>query len=46
MAIDPTSAEQIVSLLRQAADHIAQGIRNPQIHTDLHLLADIAEHED
>lgn len=44
--IDPTSSEQVVNLLRRAADHIAQGIKNPQIHTDLHALADIAEQED
>ncbi|MGP5599918.1 hypothetical protein ACTXPG_14220 [Glutamicibacter arilaitensis] len=44
--IDPTSSEQVVNLLRRAADHIAQGIKNPQIHTDLHLLADIAESQD
>ena len=44
--IDPNSSEQVVNLLRRAADHIAQGIKNPQIHTDLHALADIAEQED
>lgn len=44
--IDPTSSEQIVTLLRRAADHIAQGIKNPEIHSDLHLLADIAESQD
>lgn len=44
--IDPNSSEQIVSLLRRAADHVAQGIKNLDIHSDLHFLADIAESQD
>lgn len=46
MSINPNSTEQVVSLLRRAADHIAQGIKNDEIHSDLHLLADIAESQD
>ncbi|WP_426735576.1 hypothetical protein [Glutamicibacter sp. 2E12] len=44
--IDPNSTEQVVSLLRRAADHVAQGIKNSELHSELHFLADIAEQED
>lgn len=44
--IDPNSSEQIVGLLRRAADHVAQGIKNLELHSDLHALADIAESQD
>lgn len=43
--INPNSTEQVVSLLRRAADHVAQGIKNAELHSDLHFLADIAEQE-
>lgn len=46
MAINPSSSEEIVSLLRRAADHIAQGVKSPEIHSDLHFLADVAENQD
>lgn len=44
--INPNSTEQVVSLLRRAADHVAQGIKNSELHSELHFLADIAEQED
>lgn len=45
-AIDPYNREQVVNLLRRSADHIAQGISSPWLHTDLHQLADHLEQED
>ena len=45
-AIDPYNREQVIKLLRRSADHIAQGITNNQLHTDIHSLADHLEQED
>lgn len=44
--INPYDREAVILLLRQAADHIIQGVKNPQIHSDIHLLADHLEQED
>lgn len=44
--IDPYNREQVIKLLRRSADHIAQGIPNNQLHTDIHFLADHLEQED
>lgn len=41
--IDPYNRSDVIKLLRQAADHIIQGVKNPQIHSDIHLLADHLE---
>ncbi len=44
--IDPFDREAVIKLLRRAADHIAQGVPSPTIHTDLHQLADHLEQGD
>lgn len=44
--IDPYNRDQVIKLLRRSADHIAHGITNSQLHTDLHQLADHLEQED
>lgn len=44
--IDPYDREQVIKLLRRAADHIAQGVSSTQIHAKLHHLADHLENGD
>lgn len=44
--IDPYDRTAVVLLLRRSADHIAQGIKNDEIHSDMHQLADFLEQED
>ncbi len=44
--INPYSRSEVVKLLRAAADHLAQGQPNLEIHSDIHFLADHLEQED
>lgn len=44
--IDPYNRSDVIKLLRRAADHIAQGQRNLEIHSEIHFLADHLEQED
>lgn len=44
--IDPYDRNAVILLLRQAAAHVANGITNNQIHTELWKLSDHLEQED
>ncbi|MFJ2146600.1 hypothetical protein ACIOJF_15065 [Glutamicibacter sp. NPDC087831] len=46
MSIDPYDRTAVILLLRNAAAHIANGITNDQIHTDLWNLSDHLESTD
>lgn len=46
MTINPYDRTAVVLLLRRSADHIAQGVTNTELHSDIHQLADFLEQED